>query len=140
MRRSRALVDVIALAGLLVSLTSCCLNRVNLQEFRSSSLTEQIAQYERAVRANCVGHERNRLLSAMSLHGQESADAMAAIFIAPRRDFPLDHAILVFEFSRFSGASLVGHPGTALLRKLALNSTDLDVKEAALRALTEIEK
>lgn len=99
----------------------------------------KIRMYEGAVARKCITNDMMQLLSAIASHGEPAADAMAMIFEDPRSAFPFEHAVFVFEFTRFEGVNLLDHRGMETLRRLAETGSDRKTRETARQAIEEIE-
>ena len=134
-------VRVFCSVALVVLLASCCLHGqlIDQEMFMRSSLDHKIELYESAIQRRCVTNDMLQLLSRMAEHGAPAADAMAELFKNPRPNFPLEHAIIVFELTRFEGVNLVNHAGMAELRRLAVSGSDQRTRVAAQQAIRNIE-
>lgn len=122
-------------------LAGCCLfgRPIDQDVFAASTLEVKIRLYEGAVARKCVTNDMLQLLSAIASHGESAADAMAMIFASPRPDFPFEHAVFVFEFTRFEGVDLLEHRGMGALRRLAETESDRKTRETARQAIGKIE-
>lgn len=128
-------------AGLLFFLASCCLHGqlVDQDTFARGSLERKIELYEAAIKRKCVTNDMLQLLTRMAEHGSAAADAMVELLKNPSPNFPVEHAIIVFELTRFQGVNLREHPGMAELRRLAVSGSDERARVAAQQAIRNIE-
>jgi hypothetical protein len=118
----------------------CCVHGrlIDQDGFAQSTLEEKISHYENAIRRKCVTNDMLQLLRKIAAHGEPAADAMAELFREPNRYFPLEHAMIVFEFTRFEGVDLLQHEGMAELRRLAESHPDQRIRELAQSTIEEI--
>lgn len=123
-----------------ISLSACCVRPISFETFATSTLEQQVALYEEAIRGHCVNNNMITLLGRMASHGLPAADAMTALMKSPHPDFPLEHAMAVFAFTRFEGVNVHEHAGMAELRRLAESHPQPGIRAAATQELEAIEK
>jgi hypothetical protein len=126
--------------ALLAVVSGCCSHWVDIKTFRYSSLAEQIREYERGFREGCIPREGGQatLLTEMSTHGLDSADAMTNLLKHPSPDFPLEDAMDVLEFVHWLGTDLRNHESMRVLASIAETASDPEVRTKAKETLENI--
>jgi hypothetical protein len=119
---------------IVLTLTGCCMNNIDVGAFADATLQAQIREYARANEHECVGSKRQALLSAISRHGDESIEAMSRLIETPNPHFPLIDVLTVVRYAQSSGADLRQHRIYEQIRLLASDG-DSRVRKAALGIL-----
>lgn len=130
------------LSASLLLVSGCCIwgGLIDQDVFERRTLEEKIVLYEDAIRRRCVTNDMMILLSMIARHGEPASDAMTELLREPREDFPVWHAIIAFEYTRYEGVDLRNHEGMLELRRLAENHPDELVRDWARKAIEAIER
>lgn len=122
-------------------LSGCCVHGhlIDQDLFAGSTLEDKIDLYNDAIRRKCVTNDMLQLLSKIASHGEPAADAMTALVREPDPNFPLDHAMTAFAFTRFEGVALLQHEGMRELRHLADDHPDPRIRNLAQSTIDDIE-
>jgi hypothetical protein len=126
--------------ALLAVLSGCCSHWVDIETFRQSSLAQQIREYERGLREGCIRREGGQpaLLTEMSTHGLDSADAMTNLLKHPSPDFPLKDAMDVLVNVHYLSADLREHESMRVLASLAETAPDPAIRARAKETIDKI--